>query len=105
MGKRSTHEKVNIELKRWQVTIGVIVTVCGVVASVFNFTISYKFYPVWEALRMTQARVEAIEADRVDVPQWREAVTSNSIRVNSLEVDIGEIKSDVKDIRAYLLGK
>lgn len=103
MPAKDLFKKIEVQISAWQAALGLILTVSGVVMATFNFAIAYKLYPLWQAVNETQSRVDAIEADRATVPEWRERIAIMEKRVEILEKSLDAMGADVSDIRNYLL--
>lgn len=83
----------------------VFATIISVVIVVANIYAASKLAPVVEDIKGLTDRVQAIEYDRKAVPEYRQKVLILEQKVQQDHESLLEIKSDVKDIRNFLLVK
>lgn len=85
--------------------IQIIVTGGTIIVSLINFSIVNKLTPLEQSVGTLINRVEAIEGDRKSVPEWRTRTAILEEKIFREEETIKEIKSDVKEIKNFLLNK
>lgn len=85
--------------------IQVLATGGAIIVSALNYSIASKLTPLQQSVGTLVNRVEAIEADRKGVAEWRQRTAILEQRVSEDHASISEIKQDVKDIRNFLLNK
>jgi len=69
------------------------------------FTSTVATRAIQDSINTLDSRVSAIEIDREETPKFREQVRQNEKEIAVFKDNIGDMKTDIKDIRKFLLGK